>query len=111
MGWPNISVSIHPDQMEQIPTILRAISPAQIWAMQDALHCARRLLWFSSMYGACRAELGTPGPDAFDALMGVLARRLPGYDRQQTDRIDFTDTECRRRLHSLANPRPRARAG
>ena len=72
---------VPPDEMHRLPARLREIPLGTVRRMQAYLRCARRYLWWASVYGDCRLpELEGP-PDAFDGLMAVLASRLRGVGR------------------------------
>jgi hypothetical protein len=58
-----------------LPALLRAVGSHDLARMRRGLACARRFLWYASLYGAC-AEGLRGMPDAFDGLMAVLAARL-----------------------------------
>ncbi len=60
--------------MPRMHEILGALSPAQVAAMQRALACHTRHLWWSTMWGAIWGEDGRY--DAFATLMEVLGARL-----------------------------------
>eukprot|EP00966_Prymnesium_polylepis_P208256 4824046-Prymnesium_polylepis.1 len=76
LPWARMSLSVSADELPRLPAILRAVEPRQIAAMRRALRAARHALWYSSMYGECRAEMGGALPDAFDTLMAILRSRL-----------------------------------
>jgi hypothetical protein len=58
--------------------------------MRRGLACARRFLWYASLYGAC-AEGLRGMPDAFDGLMAVLAARLERHGEREGEGSDQTD--------------------
>ena len=75
--WREMALIVPPERLGELPAILRAVPPERLRAMRRALHCHRRMLWYASIYGACGLARGGTREDAFDALMRVLAARLP----------------------------------
>ena len=93
LPWARMALFVPPSELPRLPALLRAVTPRRLAEMRAALACARRALWYSSVYGQCRAHdaadarcdgeregaSGAGGGDAFDALMRTLAQRLaPG---------------------------------
>ena len=76
LPWREMAVVVPPERLAQLPAILRSVTPATIQSMRRKLHCARKYLWYSSIYGSCAPGIGKGEPDAFDGLMRVLAARL-----------------------------------
>ena len=76
LPWPNMSLEVPPERLHELPAILRAVPQRTLQHMRRRLRCARRYLWYASIYGACAPGLGREEPDAFQGLMRVLATRL-----------------------------------
>ena len=76
LPWREMAINVSPEDMPRLPDILRAVTPPRLERMRRKLRCARRLLWYASMYGACAPWMGRGSPDAFDGLMRTLASRL-----------------------------------
>lgn len=74
--WPNLSVEVPPNRMHALPTILSSVTLDERERMRRRLRCARRYLWYTSIYGACAEGIGRSTPDAFEGLMQVLAARI-----------------------------------
>mmetsp|Transcript_52437 Transcript_52437/g.135872 ORF Transcript_52437/g.135872 Transcript_52437/m.135872 type:complete len:102 (+) Transcript_52437:804-1109(+) len=68
-------LGMHTCSQPRMPDTLRHVPRYTVERMRRRLRCARRFLWYASMYGAC-AEGLEHGPDAFDGLMSILAARL-----------------------------------
>jgi hypothetical protein len=73
--WDALSLDVPVSALPQLPALLRAVGSRDLARMRRGLACARRFLWYASLYGAC-AEGLRGMPDAFDGLMAVLAARL-----------------------------------
>ena len=76
IDWRTFSVVAPTDRLADLPSTLRSIAASEprLAAMRGRLRCAWRLLFWSSLVGACFGEPARG--DAFDALMAVLRRRL-----------------------------------
>jgi hypothetical protein len=76
LAWDAISIEVPLSKLAELPDILRAIPSQRIARMRRGLECARKYLWYATIYGACADGLGGGVPDAFDGLMRLLASRL-----------------------------------
>ena len=76
LPWNEMAIHVPPERLKELPSILRAVPQKEIERMRRKLKCAQKYLWYASVYGECAPGLGGGAPDAFDALMRVLAARL-----------------------------------
>ncbi|GFH12053.1 uncharacterized protein HaLaN_07679 [Haematococcus lacustris] len=88
LPWAEFSVPVAEADVPRLHTILADIPPQRLQAMQAALQCASRHLWWSSMWGGIFGEDGRY--DAFATLMELLAarRRHPGAEPQDLMALD-----------------------
>eukprot|EP00195_Chlamydomonas_chlamydogama_P007154 CAMPEP_0202896838 /NCGR_PEP_ID=MMETSP1392-20130828/5751_1 /ASSEMBLY_ACC=CAM_ASM_000868 /TAXON_ID=225041 /ORGANISM="Chlamydomonas chlamydogama, Strain SAG 11-48b" /LENGTH=484 /DNA_ID=CAMNT_0049582321 /DNA_START=368 /DNA_END=1822 /DNA_ORIENTATION=+ len=88
LDWPSFSVAVKEEEVPRLHEVLAAISEEKLEKMQEAVACASKHLWWSSMWGGIFGE--DARYDAFATVMEILRVRVehPTAQPHQYAKVD-----------------------